>query len=115
MLDDRARGERELAQQQASRGEIEQVDQRQLFPVQLLDTREQVDARPLFCVIGAALVRVLAIPEVSHLVESGDERLRECLYVAEPARDRGLVCRGCGEGLGGEGTPRRDREIAALA
>ena len=37
MLDDHARGKRELSQHQSCRREIEQVDQRQLLAVQLLD------------------------------------------------------------------------------
>ena len=64
VLDDHARGQRELAEQQPRGGEVEQVDQRQLLAVQLLDARQEMHARTLFRVVGAALVRVLAVAEV---------------------------------------------------
>src|SRR5437763_7135487 len=60
-------------------------------------------------------MRVLPVAEVGRFRERRDERLREGLDVAEPARGRGFVgSRGC-EGLGREGAPGRPREIAAVA
>src|SRR5213595_3702747 len=88
MLDDRARRQRELAEQQTGRREVEQVDQRELFPVEVLDPREQMHTRSLLRVVGASLMGVLAVAEVRHLREGGDESLRKRLDVSEPIRDR---------------------------
>jgi hypothetical protein len=83
--------------------------------VHLLDARQQVDTGALLGVVRAALVRVLAVAEVGHLGVGRDERVRQRLDVAEPARDRGLVRSGRRERLRRERASRRERELTRLA
>ena len=83
--------------------------------MQLLDAGEEVNAGALLGVVRAALVRVLAVAQVGGLCERQHQRLRESLYVAEPARDRRLVRRGGRERLRRQRAPRRERQGAAFA
>ena len=69
VLDDRAGRQRELAEQQPRGREVEEVDQRQLLAVELLDAREQVDTSAVLHVVRGALVRVLAVAQLCGLRE----------------------------------------------
>ena len=113
MLHDHAGRERELAQQQARGGEVEQVDQRQVLPMELLDAREEVHACALFRVVRRALMRVLAVPQVGDLREGERKRVGQPCHV-EPARDRRLVRGGRRERLRGEGAARVERDLTGF-
>ena len=59
-------------------------------------------------------MRVLAVGEVEHLLERGDEVVGEVLLaLGEPARDRGVVARGRAERLGRERLARLRRKQTA--
>ncbi len=112
VLDDHAGGRvAEVAQEGAGRVEVEDVVVGDLLAVVLADLREHVGARADLGVVGAALVRVLAVRQVRDLLEGAEVELRELLeLLAEPARDRGVVAGGVGERLGGEPLARRQRQ-----
>ena len=114
VLDDHARRELELADEQARRGEVVQVVEGERLSVELLDTGEQVRPRAALRVVGGTLMRVLSVGELERLVERDRENVREGLAVRKPARDRRLVRGGrrerprreCAPRLGGQLTPR---------
>ena len=59
----------------------------------------------------SALVRVLAVPEVDHLLErESDERRHRVVVRREPPRDRGVVRRRVRERLGGQLAPLLQRQ-----
>jgi hypothetical protein len=115
VLDDHARRQRELAQQEPRGREIVQVVERQRPAGTLLDTREQVDSGARLRVVRRALVRVLAVRELVHLRKRGDEHVRERIDLGEPARDRHLVRSRRRERVGGERPAHLERDRAALA
>ena len=115
MLDDRAGGKLELAEQEPRGGQVVQVVERERLPVQLLDPREELRARSPLPVIRRPLMRVLSVLEVEDLVERDGQRVREGLALREPARDRRLVGRGRSERPHGERAPRVERDLAGIA
>src|SRR5262249_59256438 len=100
-------------EQQARGRQVEQVDQRQLLAMELLDAGQQVDPCALLRVVRAALVRVLAVPQVGDLHERRDERLRKGLDVREPVGDRRLIRGGGRERVSRKRAPTVERELAA--
>ena len=116
VLDDHAGGLAEVGHDAAHRVEVEQVVERQLLAVVLLDHRQQMRPCADLLVVRGALVRVLAVRQVGDLLVGADVQRREVLrLLREPARDRGVVARGVGEGLGGERLARRHRQPGAGA
>ena len=114
MLDDHAGGLAEVAHDAAHGVEVEQVVERQLLAVVLLDHRQQMRARADLLVVRGALVRVLAVRQVGDLLVGAHVQRREVLgLLGEPARDRGVVARRVREGLGGERLARRHRQLGA--
>ena len=115
VLDDDAARHRELHREQPRCGEVAEVVERELAPVQLADTGEQVPPGTRLGVVRRALVWVLAVDEVGDLDEARGEGLRERVDVAEPARDRRLVGRRGREGLGRENAAGLAGDAARLA
>jgi hypothetical protein len=115
VLDDHDGRHDELAQHAACPFEIDKVVVRELLAAELLHLGKQVAACADLAVIGARLVRVLAVGEVGHLPQRKSELLRERLGVAEPVRDRGFVHRTRLERFAGEPPARIARRIAVLA
>ena len=83
--------------------------------MQLADPGEQVAPYARLRVVGGPLVRVLAVDEVGHLLEAGDQEIRERVAVGEPARDRRLVRGGHRERLGGQRAAGLERDHARFA
>ena len=65
MLHDHACRPVELREEQARRGEVAEVVERQLLPLQLLDEREQVRPRAALGVVRGGLMRVLAVRQLA--------------------------------------------------
>src|SRR6478752_7192290 len=82
-------------------------------PLELLDPSEEMRPRALLRVVGAPLVRVLAVREVHVALEDGNEDLRERIVAAQPARDRGVEGGGALEGARGQPAPGGVRDLAA--
>ena len=111
VLDDHARRDLELGQQQATGVEIEQVVERDRLAAELGDHREHVGPRADLLVVGGALVGVLTVGQLEHLLEGAHEQRREVLaLLLEPARDRGVVARRVGERLGGKALAGPERQ-----
>jgi len=111
VLDDDARGLGEIAHEAARGVEVEQVVERQLLAVMLLDHRQHVHPRADLVVVGGPLVGVLAVGQVDDLLVGAHVQRREVLgCLGEPARDGGVVAGGVGERLGGERLARRHRQ-----
>src|SRR5207302_10275490 len=107
VLDDRARGRVELLDELAGGAEVEEVVERELLAVQLLDALEQVCGRADARVERAALVGVLAVAQVGDLLVGVAPRRRETVREivrarGEPGGDRSVVARRAGERLGRE-------------
>ena len=114
MLDDHAGRLVEVARDRARRVEVDDVVERQLLAVVLLDSRQDVRAGAHLGVVRGALVRVLAVGQVGDLLVGANVQRREVLgLLGEPARDRGVVARGVGERLRGERLARWHRELGA--
>ena len=91
--------------------EVEQVVERQLLAAELRDHREHVRPRADLRVVGAALVRVLAVGQLEHLLERAHQQRREVLaLLLEPAGDRGVVAGRVGERLGRQDLARLQRQ-----
>ena len=113
VLDDHARRDLELARDPPRAVEVEQVVERELLAVVLLDHRQHVHPRADLRVVRGALVRVLAVREVDDLLVGADVEVREVLGpLGEPAGDARVVARGVGERLGGERLARLRGERA---
>ena len=82
VLHDHARRPVELEREEPRGREVVEVVERERLPVYLLDPAEDVRARPALRVVDGLLVRVLAVGELEHAVEDGDERLRESVVRA---------------------------------
>jgi hypothetical protein len=114
VLDDHARGDLELGEQQPPGVKVEQVVERDLLAAELGDHREHVRAGPDLLVVRGPLVRVLAVGQLEHLLERAHEQRREVLaLLLEPAGDRGVVPRGVGERLGRQPLARARRQVPA--
>ena len=102
MLDDRARGRLEGLRQLARRVEVQQVVERELLAVQLVDAVQQVRGRAYARVEGRALVWVLAVAQIAELlvrIGPGRREARPVHAHREPAGDRHVVARGTCERL----------------
>ncbi len=116
VLEDHARRLVEVAHDRARRVEVEQVVERQLLAVVLLDHRQQVHPRADLLVVRRPLVRVLAVGQVGDLLVGAHEQRREVLgLLGEPARDRGVVARRVGERLRRQRLARGHRQLGVGA
>ena len=73
-----------------------------------------MDPRALLGVVGGSLMWILAVTQIHHLGEGGDQRLWERFDVREPACDCSLVRRGRCERLRRQRSPRFAREVTSL-
>src|SRR6185503_796796 len=113
VLHDHGRRAVQLEGQEAGRREIAEVVEGKRPPLELLDPSEEMRPRALLRVVGAPLVRVLAVGEVEVALEDGNEDLRERVVATQPAGDRGVEGGGALEGARGEPAPGRIRDLAA--
>jgi hypothetical protein len=115
VLHDHGRGTEalEIRRERERRVHVQPVVERHLLALDedLRASQHPGPARP--SIQGPALMRVLAVPEVSHLVErEPDERRHRGIVRGEPPRDRGVVGRRVGERLGGQPPPHLERQTS---